>query len=184
MDKFPVINWHTRTFDQKQTGEEEYTPKILQFRPLPPAALPEDYAIPKQCLTVPFLAGEAVTPPQAKQESEAADQRRETEAALKMDGHILLAWAVCKYGGRVEIISAYYLPEEGKQWVYKWEYDKKTMKAVGSFSRIPRHDAYQWLKEAEPKGIFREIHVCAPPYILLDSKDLRKEYLAGNLKTS
>jgi hypothetical protein len=120
-----------------------------------------------------------------KRDTEADDARRETETALKMDGHILIAWAFERYGGGIEIISAWYLPEDGKQWVYKWDYDKKTMKEVGSFARITRRDAYQWLTADHPKGLFKEFHLCAPPYILLDSKDLRKEYLAGKLeKTS
>jgi hypothetical protein len=165
MDKFPVINRHTRTFDLRQTGEEEYTAKIIQFRP--PALDASD----NTAFEIPV-----------KRDDEAGDWRRETEAALKMDGYILLAWVVCSYGGRADIISAWYLPEDGERWVYKWNYDKKTMQAIDSFSRTTCRDTYQWLRERKPGGLFKEIHVCAPPYILLDSKDLRKEYLAGNLE--
>jgi hypothetical protein len=120
--------------------------------------------------------------PPVKKDEKAGDQRRETEAALKIDGFILLAWALCRYGGHAEIISAWYLPEDGKQWVYKWEYDKKTMKAVGSPARTSGHEVYQWLKENRPGVFFKELHLCAPPYILLDNKELRAEYLNGNLE--
>jgi hypothetical protein len=92
-----------------------------------------------------------------------------------------IAWAVCGYGRRADIISAWYLPEDGKQWVYKWEYDKKTMKAVDSPARTSSRETYQCLKDNRP-GLFREFHLCAPLYILLDSKELRAEYLAGNLE--
>jgi hypothetical protein len=119
-----------------------------------------------------------------KRDKEAGDPQREMESALKMDGYILIAWAVCKYGGNVEVVSAWHFPEDGDQWVYRWEYDKKTMKVIDPSSRTSRHKVYHWLKENR-QGLFREFHLCAPLYILLDSKDLRKEYLAGNLeKTS
>jgi hypothetical protein len=116
-----------------------------------------------------------------KRDKEAGDGRRETEAALKMDGFILIAWAVCRYGGGVEVVTAWYFPEDGDQWVYRWEYDKKTMKPADSSSRTSRHKVYQWLKENR-QGLFGEFHLCAPLYILLDSKELRAEYLAGNLE--
>jgi hypothetical protein len=143
------------------------TAKILQFRlPSLDASGNVEFEIP------------------VRRDKEAGDQRRETEADLKLDGYILIAWAVCRYGGNAEVVSAWYFPESGNQWVYRWEYDKKTMKPIDSSSRISRHRAYQWLNEKQ-QGLFGEFHLCAPLYILLDSRDLRKEYLAGNLeKTS
>jgi hypothetical protein len=157
------INWHTRTFDQRRPEEEDVA-KILQFRmPSPDASGNVEFEIP------------------VRRDKEAGDPRRETEAALKMDGFILIAWAVCRYGGHADIISAWYFPEDGDQWVYRLEYDKKTMKVIDSSSRTSRHRVYQWLKENR-QGLFREFHLCAPLYILLDNEDLRKEYLAGNLE--
>jgi hypothetical protein len=48
-------------------------------------------------------------------------------------------------------------------------------------SRFSCLEIYQWLKEDGPAGLFKERHICAPPYILLDNRELRAEYLAGNL---
>jgi hypothetical protein len=104
---------------------------------------------------------------------------RETEAALQRPGYILIAWAVSRYGF-VDVLSAWYLPEDGKRWVYKWEYDMKTMKEADTSSRSSCLEVYQWLKE-EHRGLFKERHICVPPYILLDNKELRTEYLAGRL---
>jgi hypothetical protein len=139
--------------------------KILQFRlPSPDASGNTGFEIP------------------VKRDKKADDGQRETEAALKMDGHILVAWALCRYGGNVDIISAWYLPEDGKRWVYKWDYDKKTMKAADSPTRTSSREIYRWLNADHPKGLFREFHLCAPLYILLDNKELRAEYLAGKLE--
>jgi hypothetical protein len=73
------------------------------------------------------------------------------------------------------------LPENGKRWVYKWEYDAATLRESGSFSRFQCFEAYRWLKEDIPEGMFKEYHICVPLYILLDSRELRAEYLAGRL---
>jgi hypothetical protein len=56
----------------------------------------------------------------------------------------------------------------------------KTMKEADTYSRTPCFEIYQWLKE-DDRGWFTELHICAPLYILLDNKELRAEYLAGNL---
>jgi hypothetical protein len=98
-----------------------------------------------------------------------------------LPGYILIAWGIVKYGSG-DVVTAWYLPENGERWVYKRNYDAKTMKIIeDAFARISCHDAYQWLKEPS-HGLFREFYICAPLYILLDNKQLRAEYLAGNLE--
>jgi hypothetical protein len=112
----------------------------------------------------------------ARQEDAAA--RKETEKALRRDGFILLAWA--REGSVLGCLRGWYLPEDGRGWVYVFSYDAKTMKECGSVHRAPLGEIYRWL-QSDKKGLFREFHLCAPPFILLDSKDLRAEYLAGNI---
>jgi hypothetical protein len=112
--------------------------------------------------------------------NERTRRARETTSALQKPGYILIAWALCQYGGGAKVISAWYLPENGKRWVYRHEYDAKNMKEMDTFSRSPCLEIYQWLKQKHG-GLFKELHICAPLYILLDNKELRAEYLAGNM---
>jgi hypothetical protein len=110
--------------------------------------------------------------------NEIKNKRRETEAAIRRPGYILLAWAREMFFHGV--IRGWYLPEEGSRWVYSWSYDVKGMKECGSGHRSSPGEIYRWL-QSDKKGIFKEFHLCAPPFILLDSHDLRAEYLAGNI---
>jgi hypothetical protein len=120
--------------------------------------------------------------PEARERLAAHDKiknkRRETEDAIRRTGYILLAWSREMFVH--EVIRGWCLPEESGRSVYSWSYDAKSMKECGGFHRTPPGEIYQWLLEDE-KGLFKEFHICAPPYILLDSKELRREYLAGRM---
>jgi hypothetical protein len=110
---------------------------------------------------------------------ESLARHRSVEAALQRPEHILLAWA--RESGLLEAIRGWYLPCDGKRWVYHWFYDAKTMKEIDTPARSSCAEIYRWLTEESEKGCFREFHICAPPIILLDSKELRQEYLDGKL---
>jgi hypothetical protein len=126
---------------------------------------------------IPFPVSE-----EAKRRLAARDGRlaglKKTEAALARPGHILLAWAKM---GRGDCIRAWYVPCEGKRWVYAWDYDGAAMLDFGGRSRHSSSAVYDWLTDSGSKGLFSEFHVCAPPYILLDSAELRQKYQAGEL---
>jgi hypothetical protein len=103
------------------------------------------------------------------------------ESDLALPGYILLAWARTKYGPRSNI-RAWYVPCDGKRWVYEWAYDDKTMRRFNNPYRSSCSATYYWLTgDSEKKDLFGEFHICAPPYILLDSAELRQEYLKGKL---
>jgi hypothetical protein len=107
-------------------------------------------------------------------------RRREIEAALQQDDHILVAWTLNRYGSG-DVISAWHLPKDGKRWVYKHEYDAKNLKPLNTFSRFSCREVYEWLIEGHGEGMHKESHVCAPLYLLLDNKALRMEYISGRL---
>jgi hypothetical protein len=110
---------------------------------------------------------------------ESLARQRSVESALQRPEHILIAWA--RESGLLNTIRGWYLPRDGKRWVYHWHYDGKTMKEIDMPARYSCAEIYRWLTEESEKGFFSEFHICASPFILLDFKELRQEYLDGKL---
>lgn len=131
------------------------------------------------CRIIPFP-----TTPEAKNRLIARggsdEEQKRIEAALQREGHILIAWV----RDTPRAIRGWYLPREGKRWVYTLFYDEDTLQEIDSGGRHKCAETYHWLVSPERKGMFREFHLCAPPFILLDFKEMREEYIAGNLDAS
>ena len=106
-------------------------------------------------------------------------ERLKTEAAIQRPGYILLAWGREMFYH--EAIRAWYLSADGSRWVYHTEYDTDSMKELGTFARHSSRAVYEFLVDENRGRLFLEFHLCAPPYILLDSKDSRKEFLKGRI---
>jgi hypothetical protein len=107
-------------------------------------------------------------------------ERERIESALQREGYILLAWAI--FGTK---LRGWYILREGGRWVYQRYYDKETLKEMAGLAvRRAAFGVYKWFTTPSLRDARIELHLCAPPYLLLDNKETRREYLAGNLSAN